>query len=98
MNIPLLPPLNNTVKRDITVEMLKFPADHSLDDKTASAAANFRATTSNLSLVSSHIQSLSKPVVNIRSNSLCVRGFALLNVKLSIARIIKIGSEAASTF
>lgn len=47
--------MNNAVKRDITVEKLKFPSDHSLDDKTASAAAGFRATTNNFSLVSNLI-------------------------------------------
>lgn len=41
------PSLKTTVRRDITVEMLTFPADHSLDGKTAPEAACFRATTSN---------------------------------------------------
>lgn len=101
MNIPPFPSMNNTVKRDFTEEMLKFPSDHSLDDKTASVVANFRATTSNFHHVSSHNQSFLKRVANITSNSLHAHGFAviqLMNGKFSIASIIKMGLEAALTF
>lgn len=93
--------MNNTVKKDITAEILKFPADHSLDDKTASVAANFSATTSNLHRISSNILSLSKTVVNITNNSLCpwfCSVFQLMNEKMSIARITKMELEAALTF
>lgn len=76
MDIPPFPPMNNNVKRDSTVEMLKFPADHSVDDETASVSANFGTTTCDFRRVSSQIQSLSKRVANITSNSLCICGFA----------------------
>lgn len=76
MNIPPFPPMKNNVKRDITLEMLKFPADDSLDDKTASVSANFGATTCDSRRVSSQIRSLSKRVANITSDSLCICGFA----------------------
>lgn len=69
--------MKNTVRRNINVEMLTFPAGHSLEGKTVPEAASFRATTSNFHFLSNHIQSLSKTVVNITSNYLCVCGFAL---------------------
>lgn len=63
------------------VEMFKFSADHSLDDKTTSVAANFRETTSNFSLQSYPVcvKTGSKYIVNITGNSLCVCGFALFS-------------------
>lgn len=84
------------------MEMLTFPADHSLDGKTAPQAASFRATASNFHFVSSHIQSLSKTVVNITNNlPLCLwfcSFFQLMNGKLLTAKITKMGLEAALTF
>lgn len=86
-NIPPFLIINIMMKGDITVEVLKFPADQKICTETAC----FRAITCNFSVISSHTQSLPKTVVNITNNSMVFLFFQTTNWKLSLASIIKMG-------